>query len=125
MSFWDAIWLIFISFALVAYLMVMFSIITDLFRDRDTSGLVKALWVVALIILPFLTSLIYLVARGKGMSDRSIRSAEALRQAQDAYIREVAGKTTAVDQIVQAEAMLQSGVISRPEYDRLKEKALV
>lgn len=125
MSFWDAMWLIFISFALVAYLMVMFSIITDLFRDREASGFAKAVWVVALIFLPFLTSIVYLVVRGRGMSERSVRSAEALRQAQDAYIREVAGKTTAADQIAQARAMLDSGVISQPEYDRLKEKALV
>ena len=125
MSFWDVMWLIFISFALVAYLMVMFSIITDLFRDRETSGFAKAVWVVALIFLPFLTSVIYLIARGRGMSERSVRSVEALKQAQDAYIREVAGKTTATDQIAQARAMLDSGVISQPEYDRLKEKALV
>ena len=64
MSFWDIVWFIFISFAFVAYLMVMFSILSDLFRDRDTSGIVKAVWVVALIFLPFLTSLLYLIIRG-------------------------------------------------------------
>jgi hypothetical protein len=125
MSFWDVMWFIFISFALVAYLMVMFSIITDLFRDRDTSGFAKAVWVVALIFLPFLTSVVYLIARGRGMAERSIRSAEAAKEAQDAYIREVAGKATPADQIAQARSMLDSGVITQSEYDRLREKALV
>ena len=125
MSFWDALWLIGVSFAFVAYLMVMFSIITDLFRDSDTSGVAKALWVVALIVVPLLTSLVYLVARGRGMAERSVRSAEAVRQAQDAYIRDVAGKAGPADQIAQARGMLDSGVISQQEFDRLKEKALV
>lgn len=124
MSFWDVLWLIVVSFAFVAYLMVMFSILTDLFRDSDTSGVAKALWVVALIVLPLLTSLVYLITRGRGMAERSMRSAEAVRQAQDAYIRDVAGKAGPVDQIAQARAMLDSGVISQPEFDRLKEKAL-
>ena len=90
MSFWDVVWFIFISFAFVAYLMVLFSILSDLFRDRETSGWVKAVWIVALIFLPLLTSLIYLIARGSGMAERSWKSAEAMRQQQDAYIREVA-----------------------------------
>ncbi len=125
MSFWDVVWFILISFALVAYLMVLFSIVGDLFRDRDTSGFVKAVWMVALIFLPFLTAVVYLIARGKGMAERSQKNAEAVKQAQDAYIREAAGKTTPTDQIAQARAMLDAGVISEPEYYRLKEKALV
>jgi len=125
MSFWDIVWFIFISFAFVAYLMVMFSILSDLFRDRDTSGIVKAVWVVALIFLPFLTSLLYLIIRGRGMAERAARSAELARQEQDAYIRHVAGKPTPVDQIAQARAMLDSGAISQSEYDALKTKALV
>jgi hypothetical protein len=125
MSFWDVVWFIFISFAFVAYLMVMFSILTDLFRDRETSGIAKAVWVVALIFLPFLTSLVYLIVRGRGMAERGARSAELARQQQDAYIRQVAGQTTPADQIAQARAMLDAGAISQSEYDALKTKALV
>jgi hypothetical protein len=125
MSFWDVVWFIFISFAFVAYLMVLFSILSDLFRDRETSGWVKAVWIVALIFLPLLTSLIYLIARGSGMAERSWKSAEAVRQQQDAYIREVAGKSSPVDQIAQARAMLDSGAITQTEFDALKAKALV
>jgi hypothetical protein len=125
MSFWDVVWFIFISFAFVAYLMVMFSIISDLFRDRDVSGVAKALWVVALIFVPFLSSLVYLITRGRGMAERGFRSAAEARQQQDAYIRQVAGQTSPTDQIAQARAMLDSGVISQSEYDALKTKALV
>jgi hypothetical protein len=125
MSFWDVVWFIFISFAFVAYLMVLFSILGDLFRDRDASGVAKAAWVIALIFLPLLTSLVYLIVRGRGMTERSVRQAEVSRQQQDAYIREVAGRTTPSDQIAQARALLDAGTISQPEYEALKTKALV
>lgn len=125
MSFWDVVWFIFISFAFVAYLMVLFSILSDLFRDRDTSGWVKAVWVVCLIFFPFITALVYLIARGKGMTERSMRSAEQAKAQQDAYIRDVAAKATPADQIAQARAMLDAGTITQTEYERLKEKALV
>lgn len=125
MSFWDVVWFIFISFAFVAYLMVLFSILSDLFRDRDTSGWVKAVWVVCLIFFPFITALVYLIARGKGMTERSMRSAEQAKAQQDAYIRDVAAKSTPADQIAQARAMLDAGTITQTEYERLKEKALV
>jgi len=127
MSFWDVVWFIFISFLFVAYLMVIFSIITDLFRDRETSGFGKAVWVIALLFIPLLTSLIYLIVRGNGMAERSARHAAEMRQMQDSYIRDVAGsgKESPADQIAQAKKMLDAGVISEPEYERLKEKALV
>ena len=79
MSFWDVVWFIFISFAFVAYLMVMFSILTDLFRDPDTSGWAKAVWVIALIFLPLLTSLVYLIARGREILLPKDRSRENKR----------------------------------------------
>ena len=124
MDFWDVVWFIIISFAFVAYLMVMFSILTDLFRDRETGGFAKAVWVIALIFLPFLTALIYLVARGRGMADRSMKEAKSLQQQQEAYIKDVAGTTSPVDQVAQARRMLDAGEISQAEYERLKEKAL-
>ena len=125
MSLWDIVWFIFITWVFVAYLMVLFSILGDLFRDRDASGFAKAAWVIALIFLPLLTSLVYLIARGKGMTERSLRHAAESRRQQDAYIREVAGQTTPSDQIAQARALLDAGAISQPEYEALKTKALV
>jgi hypothetical protein len=124
MSFWDVVWFTLIGFAFVAYLMVLFSIITDLFRDRDASGLTKAAWIVALIFVPVITGLVYLLVRGRGMAERATRNAATMKNQQDAYIREVAGETTPADQISQALKMLNAGAISEAEYDRLKEKAL-
>jgi hypothetical protein len=125
MSFWDVVWFIVISFAFVAYLMVMFMIIGDLFRDRETSGWAKAAWIVCLIFFPLITSLVYLGVRGRSMSERSMHAQQEMKAQQDAYIREVAGKPSPTEQIAQAKAMLEQGVISQAEFDSLKAKALV
>ena len=124
MSFWDIVWFILISFAFVAYLMVMFSIIADLFRDPESSGIQKALWIAALIFLPFLTALIYLIVKGGGMAERQARSVDRMRERQDAYIKQVAGSASPADQIAQAKTMLDAGAITPEEFQRLKEKAL-
>ena len=128
MSFWDVVWFIFIAYVFVAYLVLLFSIVADLFRDPDAGGIAKALWITGLIFLPFLTALIYVITRGKGMARRAHERAEAQRQQQDAYIRDVAGtsaKPSPTDQITQARALLDAGVISQGEYEALKSKALV
>jgi Mn2+/Fe2+ NRAMP family transporter len=126
MSFWDVVWFIFISFLFIAYLMVLFSIIADLFRDPDTSGVLKAVWIICLIFLPFVTALVYLIARGNSMGERSQRQAETMKSAQDAYIRDVAGSSSnsPADQIAKAKAMLDNGAISPEEFNRLKGIAL-
>jgi hypothetical protein len=124
MSFWDIIWFIVISFAFIAYLMVMFSIIADLFRDRETGGFAKAVWIVALIFLPFVTALIYLIARGGGMADRSAQSARAMQSAQEAYIKDIAGTSSPTDEVTQAKALLDAGAISTAEFESLKARAL-
>jgi hypothetical protein len=122
-SFWDIIWFIIVTFAFVAYLMVLFSILSDLFRDKETGGFVKAVWVIALIFVPFLTALIYLIARGHGMAERNVKAAEEMQQAQNAYIRDVAGSSPA-DQIHKGKELLDAGAISQAEFDAIKAKAL-
>ena len=125
-SFWDFFWFIISFFLLMAYLMVLFQIIGDLFRDRDLSGWLKAVWVFFLIFLPILTSLVYLIARGKGMTERNISAAHAAQQDQEAYIRKVsgAGGASPADEIARAKALLDSGAITQAEFDGLKAKAL-
>ena len=125
MDFWDAMWLMLSAFVFIAYLMVLFNIVVDLFRDRDTSGWAKAAWMICLVFFPFITAFVYLVARGRGMSDRAGREAEALKAQQDAYIREVAGQATPADQVAKAKAMLDAGAINDAEYEQLKHRALV
>jgi predicted PurR-regulated permease PerM len=124
MSFWDIVWFIVITFAFTAYLMMLFSIVMDLFRDREASGLVKAVWLVALLFLPLLTALVYVIARGRGMADRMVNHQAAAQKQQDAYIRDVASTSSPADQIAQASALLDKGTISQSEFDTLKAKAL-
>ena len=86
-STWDFLWHFLIIFAWIAYLLVLFQILMDLFwRDHKTSGWVKAVWVVFLFVFPWLTAVIYLIARGKGMSERAREAAAAAKTETDAYI---------------------------------------
>ncbi|WP_338751126.1 SHOCT domain-containing protein [Janibacter alittae] len=123
MSFWDVLWLIIVSFGFLFYLMMLFSIIGDLFADHDTRGIVKAVWVIFLLFLPLLTALVYLIVRGDGMARRRARSVQSAIDAQDAYIKSVATAAPA-DQIQRAKALLEDGTITQQEYDSLKSKAL-
>lgn len=123
MDFWHVLWLIFISFAFFAYLMLLWTIFGDLFRDHKTSGWVKAVWVVFMFILPIITALVYLIVRGPGMAARAQAQFAEVKQAQDAYIRQTAGQSSAA-QIADAKALLDSGAITADEFAALKAKAL-
>ena len=92
-NFWSIIWIVVWSFLFIAYLMIFFRIITDLFSDHEVSGWVKAIWIIALIFVPFLTALIYLITRGKGMAERQMGRMREMQSQQDAYIRDVAAKS--------------------------------
>lgn len=122
-NFWSVIWLFFWSFAFVAYLFALFAIISDLFRDHKLNGWWKALWIIFLIFVPFLTALVYLIARGPGMAERSQKEARQYQSATDAYIRQVAGSSPA-DEISKAKSLLDSGAITPEEFAHLKAHAL-
>ena len=111
-------------FFLFAYLMLLFFILTDLFRDHNLSGWWKAVWVVALIFFPLITALVYLIARGSGMQERSAQEAKKMQDAQDAYIRTVAAPQDPADQITQAKKLLDDGTIDQADFDKIKAKAL-
>lgn len=120
---WSIIWFFFWSFAFISYLFALFAVVGDLFRDEALGGWGKALWIFCLVFVPFLTVLVYLVARGKGMAERSQRSAVQAQRAADEYIRGVAGSSPA-DEIAKAKALLDTGTITPDEYERLKGAAL-
>lgn len=124
MSFWDIIWFIFVAYVFFAYLMVLFSVIGDIFRNRETSGFTKALWILLLIVLPIITVLVYLITHGSGMSERSAQQAQAMQAQQEAYVKNLAGTNSPADQVTQAKKLLDSGAISQAEYESLKAKAL-
>ncbi|HEY6795312.1 MAG TPA: SHOCT domain-containing protein [Kineosporiaceae bacterium] len=113
----------FFLFALWFWLLIV--IFSDLSRDPDLSGGVKVLWVVVLIVLPFIGILVYLLVRGGGMARRAERQQQALQQQVDQQIRAAAGSSTsAAEQIAQAKSLLDAGAITQDEFDRLKSKAL-
>ena len=122
-NFWDIVWFFFWTFAFIAYLMALFSIVSDLFRDHKLNGWFKAIWIIFLIFVPFLTALVYLIARGKGMAERSRRSAEQAEDAAKAYIRTTAG-TSPAEEISKAKSLLDAGTITQAEFDALKARAL-
>jgi hypothetical protein len=121
--FWDVELPILSAFIFVAYLLVVFQVVVDLFRDTELGGFSKVLWIIGLVFLPFLTALVYIIARADGMAKRQQAAAQRAKADADAYIREVAGKSPA-DQIAGAKALLDAGTINKEEYDRLKAKAL-
>ena len=119
-SFGNIIWFFLWSFAFVAYLFALFAVIADLFRDKELSGWWKAVWVIFLVFVPFLTVLVYLIARGKSMAERSPRDAQVAED--DNYRPSVPANPAS--EIAQAKDLLDQGIISAGEFDAIKAKAL-
>ena len=122
-NFWDTVLLMVSTFFFIAYLIVLFQVVVDLFRDSEMGGGSKVLWLIGLIFLPVLTALIYILARGRGMADRQRAAVRSAKADTDAYIREVAAKSPA-DQIADAKKVLDAGTINGDEFARLKAKAM-
>ena len=122
-NFWEVVWWFIWVFAFVAYLYALFAIISDLFRDHTLNGWLKALWLIFLVFVPFLTALIYLIARGRGMAERSAKEMHAYQASTEAYIRDVAGASPS-EEIAKAKALLDSGAISAQDFEKIKNKAL-
>ena len=120
---WDFIWLILSTFVFVAYLLILFQIVADLFRDSELGGGSKALWLIGLIFVPMLTALIYVITRGTGMANRQRAAIERSKSEAESYIRQVAGKSPA-EQIADAKTLLDAGTITQDEFAKLKAKAL-
>jgi len=117
------IWMLVWFFLFLVYLVILFQIIGDLFRDRELSGWWKALWIIGLVVMPYLVALIYLIARGRGMAERQTESLLKAKADTDTYIRTVAGASPA-ENIAQAKSLLDSGAITPEEFATLKAKAL-
>jgi hypothetical protein len=122
-DFFQFLWAMFVIFIFFAYLMLLFSIITDLFRDHKLNGWLKALWFIFLLFVPVITALIYVIARGNGMAERSQKAAAQAESATADYIRNVAG-TSPAEQITHAKQLLDSGAITKEEFEKLKKKAM-
>jgi len=122
-QFWNFIWLFFWSFAFIAYLFALFAVISDIFRDHELSGWLKAVWIIFLVFVPFLTVLVYLIARGRSMAERQARSDQRAEAATTEYIRSVA-KSSPSQEIAKAKELLDAGTLTQAEFDAVKAKAL-
>jgi hypothetical protein len=109
---------------IIMFIFIWFMVIMDLFSDHTMGGFAKAIWIIFLIIFPPITTLVYLIARGKSMQERRIASAKAANEAQKAYIQSAVGSVSPADQIASAKSLLDAGTISQQEFDSLKAKAL-
>jgi hypothetical protein len=113
-----------IFFAWVIWFWLLITVFADLFRRHDTSGFAKVLWIIFVIVLPFLGVFIYLIAEHQGMTERNIERTQAAQQQMDAYVKSVAGSGGAADEIEKAKKLLDSGAITQAEFDSIKAKAL-
>jgi Short C-terminal domain/Phospholipase_D-nuclease N-terminal len=112
-------------FLFFAWFMCLFWVLGDIFRSSDLGGGGKTLWVIFVILIPWLGILVYLIARGKGMQERQLEQARQMQASQTEYIKSVAGtSTSAADQISSAKSLLDSGAITQAEFDALKAKAI-
>jgi hypothetical protein len=123
-TFASFLWDMLLVFAFVIWFWLLITVFGDLFRRHDTSGFAKVLWVIFVIVFPFLGVFVYLIAEHQGMADRNIKSVQAQQQQMDDYVRSVAGSGGSVGEIERAKALLDSGTITQAEFDSIKAKAL-
>jgi type VI protein secretion system component VasK len=120
--FWTMLWF----FLFIAWIWLLISIVTDIFRSDDLSGWGKALWILFVIVVPWLGALIYLIARGGKMQERSMRDATERAKAQRQYIQEVASTsgTSSAEELTKLAQLRDSGVITADEFEAQKAKLL-
>lgn len=109
-------------FLFFAWLMILFTIFADLFRDHGLSGWSKALWVVFLIFAPFLGALVYLIVRGHGMQERKLAEVQQAQQQLDTYVRETAGSGSPADELAKLSKLHDEKKLSDQEFERAKAK---
>ena len=122
--FLDVLWTMLIFFAWIIWFWLLITVFSDLFRRHDTSGFAKVLWIIFVIVLPFLGVFIYMIVEHQGMTERSMRQAQDQRSQMDDYVRSVAGSGGAAAEIEKAKGLLDSGAITQAEFDSIKAKAL-
>ena len=123
MDFGDFLWTLLAFYFIFFFFMILFRILADLFSDHETSGLAKTGWIILLLLVPFLTMFVYLITRGKGMTERAIAASQAAQAAQKDYIQQAAG-TDPATQIANGQELLKTGAITQQEFNALKTKAL-
>ena len=123
-SFGELLLLVVEIFFFVIWIWILVYILTDLFRDHELSGWWKAVWVLFLIFVPFLAALIYLVARGHGMRDRTIKAQSEAKQQFDQYVRAQAQAASPADELHKLQELKEKGALSEAEFEAAKAKLL-
>jgi hypothetical protein len=124
-TFLEVMWWMLVFFAWVIWFWLLITVFADIFRRHDTSGFSKVLWIVFVIVLPYLGVFVYLIANSQGMAERNIAKAQAQQAQMDAYVQSVAGSGGgAAAEIEKAKGLLDSGAITQAEFDSMKSKAL-
>jgi Short C-terminal domain/Phospholipase_D-nuclease N-terminal len=119
--FWSMLWF----FLFFMWIMLVFRVFGDIFRDRETGGFAKVLWIVFIIVTPFLGVFVYLIARGNSMATREVAAVQAQEQAARQYIQQAAGTTaSAADELARLAELKNQGVISDDEFAKMKAKLI-
>ncbi len=122
--FLEVLWTMFVFFAFIIWFWILITVFADIFRRHDTSGVTKVLWIIFVIVAPFLGVFIYLIANHDGMTERNIAKAQAQQAQMDQYVKSVAGSGGAAAEIEKAKGLLDSGAITQAEFDAIKARAL-
>ena len=120
--FLDVLWTIIVFFAWLAWIWIAITCFIDIFRRHDIGGVHKAVWIVFIIVIPFLGVLVYLIAQHDGIRERSVKQAQDQQAAFDSYVKQTAGGSAS--EIAQAKELLDAGTITQEEFDSIKAKAL-
>jgi hypothetical protein len=123
-NFASFLWDMLLVFAFVIWFWLLITVFSDIFRRHDTSGFAKVLWMIFVILVPYFGVFIYLIANHEGMTERSVKQAQAQQAQMDQYVKSVAGSGGAAAEIETAKGLLDSGAISQAEFDSIKAKAL-
>jgi hypothetical protein len=123
-SFGEGLLLVFEFFLLFAWIWILIAVISDLFRDHQLSGVAKAVWVFFLVFLPFLGVLLYLIVRGDGMRDRTIKAQADSKKEFDSYVREQAQAGSPADELHKLAELKDKGALSTEEFEQAKAKLL-
>ena len=122
--FLEVFWTMLIFFAFVIWIWILIGVFSDLFRRHDTSGFVKVLWIIFIIVVPYFGVFVYLIVEHRGMAERAVKQQKAAQEEFDKYVQSAAGKGDPTEQIAKGKQLLDSGAITQAEFDALKQKAL-
>jgi hypothetical protein len=123
-DFGEILWTTVVIFFMIAYLMILFRVIFDIFRNHEMSGGMKAVWLIGLLVLPVLTLFIYVIAHGNDMAQRDIAQQKEAEANFQQYVQKAASDAGPSAEIAKAKELLDAGSINQEEFDALKRKAL-